>query len=173
MQGQHPSTAETLVARAETIAVPDMVHDATVEGLPRTREISPSVQHRRNVSVRVGVEQLIDHGHDFGVGLSQLPGVHGAGERERGGGTAPKTEVRGETIGDFDERDVLHQQADHPLAFTIGRVGVVPEPWEVRRQRENPRARLAVNAQTVGVSVSISDLLRVDDLPQGAIPLGF
>ena len=50
---------------------------------------------------------------------------------------------------------------------------VVPEPWEICRQRENALTRLGVNGQAVGVAMSITGLLGINDLLQGAIPLGF
>jgi hypothetical protein len=84
-----------------------------------------------------------------------------------------RSDRKGETIRGFDERDILHQQADHPFSFAIGCVRVVPESWKVARQGKNTRTRLRIHADAIGLSVSVIGLLRVDHLLQSTIPLGF
>ena len=137
------------------------------------RHITTRVQHGRDAFVGVLVEELIDQRHDLSARLTQLPGVERAGEGERGGRASSKAKVRREPVRGFDERDILEQETDHPFSFAVGRVGSVPESWEVRRQSENPRAGVGVSAHALGLSVMVIGLLRVDNVLQRAIPLGF
>jgi len=116
---------------------------------------------------------MLDQRHDLSARLTQLPGVERAGEGERGGRASSKAKVRREPVRGFDERDILEQETDHPFSFAVGRVGSVPESWEVRRQSENPRAGVGVSAHALGLSVMVIGLLRVDNVLQRAIPLGF
>jgi len=37
-----------------------------------------------------------------------------------------KTDVRGQTVAGFDQRDIIHEQADHPFPFAIGGVRILP-----------------------------------------------
>jgi hypothetical protein len=134
--------------------VSDVLHDAALERPTGAGHVALGVQQGRDVSVGVLVEELIDERDDLGAGLTPLPGVQGAGERERRGRAAPKANVRREPLRGFDERDILHQQADHPFSFAIGRVRVVPESWKIGRHGKNPRTRLRIHADAIGVSVS-------------------
>ena len=170
---QHAYGAESRVSRAEVVTPADMFDHAAVERLSGAREITACVQHRRDGDVGVLVEELIDECHDLGAGFTQLPCVQGAGEREGCRRAAPEADVGREPLHGFHKRHILHQQADHPFSFTIGRVRVVPESWKVARQGKNPRTRLVVHGDAGAVSLSLIGLLRVDDLLQGAIPLGF
>ena len=81
--------------------------------------------------------------------------------------------MRGQAIGGFDERDIVHEQADHAFPFAIGRVRIVPEPREVRREREDPRPGIGVDGHAVRVALPFIDLLCFGDLLQRAIPVGF
>ncbi len=70
----------------------------------------------------------------------------------------------GQALRGFDEGHVFEQQAHHSFAFPVWRVGVVPEPRKVRRERENARTRVGVHADAVGLSVPIVGRLGIDDL---------
>src|SRR5712671_5317834 len=53
--------------------------------------MATGVQDRRNVLIRVMVEQLIDQRDDLGAGLAQLPGVERSRQGERGRRTPAST----------------------------------------------------------------------------------
>jgi len=173
VQGQQSASPESRVPRAQLMAVSNVLHDAAMERLPGPREIPAFVQNGRGFGVGVLIEELIDEAHDLGAGSTELPRVQRSGQRQRCGRAAAIPEMSGEPVRDLDEGDILEQQADHPFSLTIGCVGVVPEPREVGCEGENPLARVSVHSETIGVSLSIVRLLRLDDRLQGAIPLGF
>jgi hypothetical protein len=70
------------------------------------------------------------------------------------------TTVRGEPVVHFDQGDVVHQEASHTFPFPIRYVRIVPQPREVRPQRENARAGIGVDGQ-VRVSLPLIDRLGV------------
>jgi len=57
--------------------------------------------------------------------------------------------------------------------FAIGRVRIVPQPGEVRRERTNSRACVGIDGDAIRLSLPFIGVLRVADLLQGAIPVGF
>ena len=173
VSGQHPAGSKALVPGAEPLAVSDMLHDAAVKRVARAGPIPARVQQRRDRRVGMLVEELIDQRHDFRVGLTKLPGIERPCERERGGGPTAKTDVRGEAVRRLDHGDILHEQADHAFPFAIGRVRIVPDPREIRRERENPRAGVSIDGHAIGEPLPLVDHLRVGDLLQRAIPVGF
>jgi hypothetical protein len=159
------------MSRSKLILASDVLHDAAVKRPASARDVSTRIQHLCDAVVGVLVEELIDQCHDFGAGFPELPGIQGPRERQRRRRTAPKPQVCGEPLCRFDQRDVLQEQSDHPLSFTIRSPGIVPESRKVGSQSENPLARLRVHRQAVRLSLSIIRFLRLDDLLQGAIPL--
>ena len=104
----------------------EVFDDAALKRLPRAGHIAACVQDGRDVLVSVSVEELIDQRDDLRAGLPKLPGVERSRQRERRGGAPAKTDVRGQAIAGFDERDIVHEQADHAFPFAIGRVRIVP-----------------------------------------------
>ncbi len=80
--------------------------------------------------------------------------------------------MRGQTVAGFDQRDVVHEQADHALPFPIRCVRIMPEPREVRREREDPRTSVGIDGHAIRLPLSFIDRLCLGDLLQGAVPVG-
>ncbi len=85
------------------------------------------------------VEKLVELAFNLLIGGPQLLRHQGTRQRQRGRGPAPKTDGGGD-LSPLYERNVLDQQAEHPLAFARLSVRVMPDGGEVICKREDALA---------------------------------
>ena len=113
-----------------------------------------------DLGVGVLVEQHVDLPTDVVVGGAELLGGQRAGERQGGRGAAGEAD-RGSDVALFDERDVLDEQREHPLALAVRGLRVAPDGREVGGEGENALAFVLVDGEAIGRPLALVVLLRL------------
>jgi hypothetical protein len=92
------------------VAAADVEHDPVAEGLVHAGAVAGLVEGVGGFGVGVVVEEPVEEGERFGMGLSCLPTGGRDGNREGGGLAAAEADVKADLVG-FGDRDVLDEEA--------------------------------------------------------------
>lgn len=112
---------------------------------------------------------MINERHDLRAGLAELSGGERSGDHKCGGRAASKADVRRDTVGVFEQRNVVEQQAHHSLSFTIGRVRILPQSREVGGECENTRPGFGIDCEAIRLTVALRGRVRVGDQIRGRV----
>ncbi len=143
MQGQQATRAQPIVAAGQRIVDPDTTNHRAVEGFAVAGDQALVVEPVRDFTIGVIFEESVNLGDDGARRLAQHPGRLGQREVQRVHRTTAEAYLRPD-VGLFEQGDIRDQQPGHPLALPVSRTGIVPQAWEVFRQRKDGGALLVI-----------------------------
>jgi hypothetical protein len=106
------------------------------------------------------------------VSGSELLGGQRAGQRQRGRGATAEADG-GDDLALLEQRDVLDEQREHPLALAVPGLRVAPDGREIGGEREGARAFVLVDDAAIARALALVYLLRLGQRPQPRVPVGF
>src|SRR5207247_5835523 len=156
----------------ELIVMPDMHHRLAGDWRPHSRSETALGEPARDRSLRVLGEEPVNLGDDFRVRLTGRPGRYRSRYRQRARGPASKPDVHDEVLA-FNERHVLDDQSQDAFPFPVRCRPVAPEPWHVRREREDTGPLVAGERRVLGLTPLPIALLRFSEEAQFVVPVRF
>ena len=141
-EGEVTGGAQASKSAGEAVGEADLLDQQPGEREAAAGAESALVQDLDDLGVGVLVEQLIDQGDHYRVGLPGLPGGQWERQGERARGSTAEADVGGEALAP-EQGDVLHEQAQEPLPLAIRRARIAPQ-----RGRSVARSRIAVRCSS-------------------------
>jgi len=117
------------------------------------------------------IEESIDLAHYLGTGGPLLPSIEG--DRHDEGLTNPALESNmGSDLIVSDQRHILQQKPDQPLAFAIWGIRILPYPRKILRQGCDTGTLLLANRNPVTLATFLILLLGILQRPELVVPIG-
>jgi hypothetical protein len=143
-----------------------------IEGVAGPSAQATFVEVVGDLGIGVLVEEGIDLLAHVLVRDAPLLGGERARDRQRRRSAAAEADADGHLVL-LEERDVFDEQGEHPLALAVRGLRVAPDGRDIGGEREDARAFVLVDDETIAGALALVLLLRLGQRPQPRVPVGF